>query len=76
MCCILTSMYTSQYPPRFMLVENVVGFEASPMCAVLRNAMAAIDLDMQARCLSEPHHMTLRLMLIWQVVTDGPLPYT
>ena len=40
----------SQYPPRFMLVENVVGFEASPMCAVLREAMATINLNMQAGC--------------------------
>jgi hypothetical protein len=63
-----------QFPPRYMLVENVVGFEASPMCAVLRKAMATINLDMQARCLSQslgPHCKIVRLVHIRQVATDG-----
>ena len=67
-----------QFPPRYMLVENVVGFEASPMCAVLRKAMAAINLDMQARCLLqslEPHCMILRLVLTWQAATNGLSSY-
>ena len=71
-----------QHPPRFMLVENVVGFEASPMCAVLRKAMAAINLDMQARCHSvlwtPPHdsapHADMASCHRWSltICLDGP----
>ncbi len=36
-----------QRPPRFVVVENVVGFEGSRMRALLLGALGAAGMDMQ-----------------------------
>lgn len=38
-----------QHPPSYVLVENVVGFDQSPMRAQLRDVLASIGLCMQVR---------------------------
>ena len=40
MCC-------AQRPPRYVIVENVVGFEGSRMRTVLASALDRTGLDMQ-----------------------------
>ena len=38
-----------QHPPSYVLVENVVGFDQSPMRAQLHDVLASIGLCMQVR---------------------------
>ena len=46
-CCDGLLPLCMQSPPRFVIVENVVGFEASRMRALLLGALDAAGMDMQ-----------------------------